>query len=117
MKIPIEIRSDKFFTEQVKKLILQKINEILHGEENVKLYILELVEKFAQRKEKKDFEDVIEKMIKTEVFSVGWRYPSITFECFVKSTIESVVKNEVKNYIEESLFKQIKVVLNDKNDT
>lgn len=116
MKIPVEIRSDRFFTAQVKSLILQKINEILHGEKNIKIYILELVQKFAERKEKKDFEAIIEKMIKKEVFTEDWSWNQKDFKTFVKRTIENTVKTEVKKYIEDSLFKEIKVVLKDKND-
>ncbi len=115
MKIPVEIRADKNFIDQVKNLILQKINEILNGEKNVREYLKELVEKYTIRREKKDFEEIIERMIKKEVFSEEWSYAKETFNTFIKKTIERITKSEVKNYIEDVLFKQIQIVLKDKD--
>jgi len=116
MKIPVEIRSDEYFTKQVKNLILQRINDLLKDEKSFKDYIHEIVDKFVSRKEKSDFEKVIEEMIRNETFTERWGSRSKSFHWFVKKTIEEIAERKIKNYIDNNLFKEIKVVLKDKNE-
>lgn len=115
MNISVDVRKDKKFMEDIKSIILQKLNEILKDNFDLNGMIDKLVKKWVERRQENIIMDSVKNYIKNlkvqvrdPIFGYSYRTTSMSIEEYVKSLLQTETKRAVAEKVKE-LLKDVKI--------
>ena len=115
VRINIDVRTDKIFMKAVKSLILQKMNEILGEENNIKEIIDELILKYVDRRQEELIENGLRKQLQQVKMvlpgncGTSTYYNRVSLNEYIAHAIKKIVNKTIKSKV-ENLLKNVEVV-------
>ncbi len=107
MKIAIDIRADEYFTNKVKGLIIQKVNEILKDKQSIQSFIRELLTKQANRFTNREFEKIVINRIENHAFH-KYSFQGQTIDDFIKKVIREGIRDMISQRFDTIIRELVK---------
>ncbi|MFW9878172.1 MAG: hypothetical protein ACFFG0_34255 [Candidatus Thorarchaeota archaeon] len=102
IKLNVEIYQDKEFTDRVKELILNQVNELIREKLDFKKMVEQIVDKYIKRGIIKQLVDAkIKDIIKSFEFKGSSYYRNSTYSEYIKDKTNKILEDLVKQVFEQ----------------